>query len=216
MNNLILVSKNFNEFEYFLLCILILMPVSKKLADIFIDNVHIKRKLNQYTTWNIVMILFNYINTLYFGYNNLIIDKFIALNSFHILCYFHCFILYDKRILFEELQGVEPFIGKLIPVNGVSKRNLLSFEYFICNIILHILPVYFYKNSLVNYNEKGADINMYIYTICFKFVWVLNIIGHFNVTTIYVPKLDVCNIKIINLILLLDFLTDKLLNEITF
>ena len=57
---------------------------------------------------------------------------------------------------------------------------------------------------------------MYIYTICFKFVWVLNIIGHFNVTTIYVPKLDVCNIKIINLILLLDFLTDKLLNEITY
>ena len=95
MNNMILVNKSFNEFEYFLLCILILMPVSKNLADIFIDNVHIKRKLHQYTTWNLIMILFNYINTMYLGYNNLIIDKFIALNSFHILCYFHCFILYD-------------------------------------------------------------------------------------------------------------------------
>ena len=61
MNNMILVNKSFNEFEYFLLCILILMPVSKNLADIFIDNVHIKRKLHQYTTWNLIIILFNYL-----------------------------------------------------------------------------------------------------------------------------------------------------------
>ena len=39
MNNMILVNKSFNEFEYFLLCILILMPVSKKLADICVNLV---------------------------------------------------------------------------------------------------------------------------------------------------------------------------------
>ena len=129
--------------------------------------------------------------------------------------FFHGFILYDKRILFEELQGVEPLSKKLLMFNNISKRTILNCEYILINIILHILPVYYYKNTLLNYNLENKDVSMYLYTIAFKFMWVLNTIGSFNVTSIYVPKLDICNIKIINLIFGIDILSDKLLKYLS-
>ena len=203
-----------NDFEIFLVGILTMMPVTKKLSEIFIENIAIKRKLCQYTNWNMVMILVNYISNNYFDYYNQIIDKFIAFNSFQIFILFHSFMLYDKRILFEELQGIDPFSRSLSIFNNISKRTLLSCEYFIGNIILHILPVYYYKDCLVYY--KNTELNMYAYLIIFKFIWVLNIIGNFNVTSIYIPKLDICNIKIINIIILTDIFADKLLTEISY
>lgn len=199
------------NFELFLLTTITLMPVSKKLTEIFIENIVIKRKINQYTNWNITMIFMNYINTNIFLNRNQFIDKFIALNSLQIFMFFHGFILYDKRILFEELQGVEPLSRKLLMFNNISKRTILNCEYILINIILHILPVYYYKNTLLNYNLEHKDVSMYLYTIGFKFMWVLNTIGSFNVTSIYVPKLDICNIKITNLIFSIDILSDKLL-----
>ena len=72
-----------------------------------------------------------------------------------------------------------------------------------------------YKNTLLNYNLENKDVSMYLYTIAFKFMWVLNTIGSFNVTSIYVPKLDICNIKIINLIFGIDILSDKLLKYLS-
>ena len=102
------------NFELFLLTTMILMPVSKKLTELFIENIVIKRKINQYTNWNIIMIFMNYINTNIFLSRNLLVDKFIALNSLQIFIFFHGFILYDKQILFEELQGVEPLSRKLL------------------------------------------------------------------------------------------------------
>lgn len=203
-----------NDFEIFLVGILTMMPVTKKLSELFIENIAIKRKLCQYTNWNMVMILTNYISNNYFDYYNQIIDKFIAFNSLQIFILFHSFMVYDKRILFEELQGIDPFSRSLSIFNNISKRTLLSCEYFIANIILHILPVYYYKDCLVYYNN--TDINMYAYLIIFKFIWVLNIIGNFNVTSIYIPKLDICNIKIINIIILTDIFADKLLTEISY
>lgn len=203
-----------NEFEIFLVGILIIMPVTKKLSEIFIENIAIKIKLCQYTNWNIVMILENYICNNYFDYNNKIIDKFIAFNSLQIFILFHSFMLYDKRILFEELQGINPFSRSLSLFDNISKRTLMSCEYFIANIILHILPVYYYKDCLVYYNN--TELNMYTYLIIFKFIWVLNIIGNFNVTSIYIPKLDICNIKIINIIIFNDIFVDKLLTEISY
>nr|QPI16825.1 MAG: hypothetical protein NIOZUU159_00322 [Virus NIOZ-UU159] len=203
-----------NEFEIFLVGILIIMPVTKKLSEIFIENIAIKIKLCQYTNWNIVMILANYICNNYFDYNNKIIDKFIAFNSLQIFILFHSFMLYDKRILFEELQGINPFSRSLSLFDNISKRTLMSCEYFIANIILHILPVYYYKDCLVYYNN--TELNMYTYLIIFKFIWVLNIIGNFNVTSIYIPKLDICNIKIINIIIFNDIFVDKLLTEISY
>lgn len=203
-----------NEFEIFLIGILTMMPVTKKLSEIFVENIAIKKKLCQYTSWNIFMIVVNYINNNYFDYYNKIIDKFIAFNSLQIFILFHSFIIYDKRILFEELEGINPFLRYLSIFNNVSKRSLLSCEYFICNIILHILPVYYYKDCLLYYND--ATLNMYAHLIIFKFVWVLNIIGNFNVTSLYVPKLDICNIKVINTIILTDIITDKLLTEISY
>jgi len=203
-----------NEFEYFLVGILTLMPVTKNLTEIFIDNIVIKRKIYQYTNWNIVMLVINFINNNYFDYYNKIIDKFIAFNSLQIFIFFHSFMLYDKRILFEELQGIEPFSRKLSIFNSISKKTLLFYEYIILNIILHILPVYYYKDSLINYNNN--DVNMYTYSIIFKFTWVLNIVGDFNVTSLYVPKLDISNIKIVNIILFLDIFIDKLLIELSY
>ena len=203
-----------NEFEIFLVGILIIMPVTKKLSEIFIENIAIKIKLCQYTNWNIVMILANYICNNYFDYNNKIIDKFIAFNSLQIFILFHSFMLYDKRILFEELRGINPFSRSLSLFDNISKRTLMSCEYFIANIILHILPVYYYKDCLVYYNN--TELNMYTYLIIFKFIWVLNIIGNFNVTSIYIPKLDICNIKIINIIIFIDIFVDKLLTEISY
>jgi len=203
-----------NEFEFFLVGILIIMPVTKKLSEIFIENIAIKIKLCQYTNWNIVMILVNYICNNYFDYNNKIIDKFIAFNSLQIFILFHSFMLYDNRILFEELLGINPFSRSLSLFDNISKRTLMSCEYFIANIILHILPVYYYKDCLVYYNN--TELNMYTYLIIFKFIWVLNIIGNFNVTSIYIPKLDICNIKIINIIIFNDIFVDKLLTEISY
>lgn len=203
-----------NEFEIFLIGILTMMPVTKKLSEIFIENIAIKRKLCQYTNWNMVMILVNYISNNYFDYYNKCIDKFIALNSLQIFIFFHSFMLYDKRILFEELQGIDPFSRSLSLFNNISKKTLLSCEYFIANIILHILPVYYYKDSLVYYNT--IELNLYAYLIIFKFIWVLNIIGNFNVTSIYIPKLDICNIKIINIIIFTDIFADKLLTNLSY
>tara|TARA_B100000795_G_scaffold2296_1_gene1589 strand:+ start:3452 stop:4096 length:645 start_codon:yes stop_codon:yes gene_type:complete len=204
-------TTDIENFEFFLLTTMILMPVSKKLTEIFIENIIIKRKINQYTNWNIFMIIMNYVNTNIYLNKNVLIDKFIALNSLQIFMFFHGFILYDKRILFEELQGVEPIFKKLLIFNNISKRTILNCEYIIFNIILHILPVYYYRDSLINYNLQNEDFTIYMYTICFKFMWVLNIIGSFNVTSIYVPKLNICNIKIINLIFAIDVLSDKIL-----
>lgn len=204
-----------NEFEFFLFGILTMMPATKKLSEIFIENIAIKRKLCQYTNWNIVMILVNYISNNYFDYNNVIIDKFVALNSLQIFILFHSFLLYDKRILFEELQGIEPFSRYLSLFNNISKKTLLSYEYFIANIFLHILPVYYYKDCLVYYNNT-IELNLYTYLIVFKFIWVLNIIGNFNVTSIYIPKLDISNIKIINIIIFTDIFADKLLKKISY
>ena len=203
-----------NEFEIFLIGILTMMPVTKKLSELFIKNIAIKRKLCQYTNWNIVMILVNYINNNYLDYNNQVINKFIAFNSLQIFILFHSFMIYDKRILFEELQGIDPFSRSISLFDNISKRTLLSCEYFIANIFLHILPVYYYKDCLVYYNNTVC--NMYTYLIVFKFIWVLNIIGNFNVTSIYIPKLDICNIKIINIIILTDIFADKLLTEISY
>lgn len=203
------------NFELFLLTTMILMPVSKKLTEIFVENIVIKRKINQYTNWNITMIFMNYINTNIFLSRNLLVDKFIALNSLQIFMFFHGFILYDKRILFEELQGVEPLSRKILLFNNISKRTILNCEYILINIILHILPVYYYRDSLLQYNLENKDVSMYLYTIAFKFMWVLNTIGSFNVTSIYVPKLDICNIKIINLIFGIDILSDKLLKYLS-
>jgi hypothetical protein len=53
---------------------------------------------------------------------------------------------------------------------------------------------------------------MFHYIIMFKFMWVLNIFGDFNITSIYVPTFSGCNVKLVNLVVAIDFLTYKLLN----
>ena len=85
----------------------------------------------------------------------------------------------------------------------------------ICNIVFHILPVYYYSDTLIHYRSYDDTINMFLYTIFFKFMWALNIFGNFNITSIYVPTFDFCNVKLINMIVIIDYIVDKTLMALT-
>jgi hypothetical protein len=93
----------------------------------------------------------------------------------------------------------------------ISTSNLVRMEYLIGNIVVHILPVYFYRKYL--FLSAGAELDMLPYIIMFKFMWVLNIFGDFNITSIYVPTFDGCNVRLVNLVVIVDFITYKVLNS---
>jgi len=208
---------NYNQFELFLATIITLMPISKKYSQYITIDV-MRRKINQYTNWNILMIIAN--STLFniFYIDNHLISRFIAINSLQIMSLFHMFILYDSNILFHAMDAT-PILLKHRIFNRISNENLVRLEYFVANIVIHILPVYYYKDYLVlkdgcavicdNNNYK---IHMFQYLIMFKFMWVLNIFGDFNITSIYVPTFEGCSIKLINLVVIIDYISYKLMN----
>ena len=208
---------NYNQFELFLATIITLMPISKKYSQYITIDV-MRRKINQYTNWNILMIIAN--STLFniFYIDNHLISRFIAINSLQIMSLFHMFILYDSNILFHAMDA-SPILLKHRVFNRISNENLVRLEYFVANIVIHILPVYYYKDYLVlkdgcavicdNNNYK---IHMFQYLIMFKFMWVLNIFGDFNITSIYVPTFEGCSIKLINLVVIIDYISYKLMN----
>ena len=210
---------DYNQFEIFYGIIIALMPISKRYSPC-IQNDVVRRKINQYTNWNILMILAN--ATLYnvFNINNHIISHFIAVNSFQIMTLFHMFMIYDSNVLFCVMDA-KPFLLKHPLFSMISNHLLVRSEYFVANIVVHILPMYFYKDYLTlrSSDEVMATattatmtIDMFHYIIMFKFMWVLNIFGDFNITSIYVPTFSGCNVKLINLVVIIDFLTYKLLN----
>lgn len=163
------------------------------------------------------MIIVNSMMYNIFNIDNNLISRFIAINSFQIMTLFHLFILYDSNILFYA-QDIKPFILKYNIFNKISDFHLVRFEYFVCNLFVHILPVYVYRDFLTikNVNENAIcvynNINMFQYIIMFKFMWVLNIFGDFNITSIYVPSFKGCNVKLINLVVTIDYITYKLIN----
>ena len=210
---------DYNQFEIFYGIIIALMPISKRYSPC-IQNDVVRRKINQYTNWNILMILAN--ATLYnvFNINNHIISHFIAVNSFQIMTLFHMFMIYDSNVLFCVMDA-KPFLLKHPLFDRISNHLLVRSEYFVANIVVHILPVYFYKDYLTlrssdevmaTATTTAMTIDMFHYIIMFKFMWVLNIFGDFNITSIYVPTFSGCNVKLINLVVAIDFLTYKLLN----
>jgi hypothetical protein len=211
-----LLNNNYIQFELFLITMITLMPISKKYSQ-FIKIDVLRRKINQYTNWNILMIIANSIMYNIFNIDNVLISRFIAINSFQIMTLFHLFILYDSNILFYALD-TKPFILKYNVFNKISDFHLVRFEYFICNIFVHILPAYAYKDFLTikNVNENAIceynNINMFQCIILFKFMWVLNIFGDFNITSIYVPSFNWCNVKLVNLVITIDYITYKLIN----
>jgi hypothetical protein len=208
---------DYNQFEIFYGIIIALMPISKRYSPC-IQNDVVRRKINQYTNWNILMILAN--ATLYnvFNLNNHIISHFIAVNSFQIMTLFHMFMIYDSNVLFCVMDA-KPFLLKHPLFSRISNHLLVRSEYFVANIFVHILPVYFYKDYLTLRNSDevmataAMKIDIFHYIIMFKFMWVLNIFGDFNITSIYVPTFSGCNVKLINLVVAIDFLTYKLLNS---
>lgn len=209
---------NYNQFEIFFATVIILMPISKKYSP-FIKNDVVRRKINQYTNWNILMIIAN--SALYniFNIDNYIISRFIAINSIQIMTLFHMFMIYDSNVLFCVMDA-KPVLLKQPIFNKISNNLLVRFEYFIANIIVHILPVYFYKhyltltdnNTNIICDHLGYKIHMFHYIIMFKFMWVLNIFGDFNITSIYVPTFNGCNVKLINLVVIVDYIMYKLIN----
>jgi hypothetical protein len=209
-------NSEYNQFEIFLITMITLMPISKKYSQ-FIKIDVVRRKINQYTNWNILMIIANSIVYNIFNIDNQLISRFIAINSFQIMTLFHLFILYDSNILFYALD-TKPFILKYNVFNKISDFHLVRFEYFVCNLFVHVLPAYAYKDFLTikNVNENAIceynNINMFQYIILFKFMWVLNIFGDFNITSIYVPSFNWCNVKLINLVITIDYITYKLIN----
>ena len=71
-------------------------------------------------------------------------------------------------------------------------------------MLIHILPVYSYREYLINYEEYKI-INMSMYTILFKFYWALNVFGNFDITKLYIPQYRGCNIFLFNSIIVLDY-----------
>jgi hypothetical protein len=220
------INNDYNQFELFLETIITLMTISKKYSQYIKIDV-LRRKINQYTHWNIFMIIANSMLYNVFNIDNYLISRFIAINSFQIMSLFHLYILYDSNILFYATTDIKPYILKYNIFNKITDFYLVRFEYFICNIIAHILPVYIYKDYLT-IKEKGNNdintinanaiyeynkINMFQYIVIFKFMWVLNIFGDFNITAIYVPSFNWCNVKLINLVIVIDFIIYKLLNN---
>jgi hypothetical protein len=212
-------NNHYNQFEIFYMSIIMLMPLSKKYAPLIKSDV-VRRKINQYTNWNLFMILANSILYNGWGIDNYIISRFIAINSIQIMTLFHMFMIYDSNVLFCVMDA-KPFLLKHPLFSRISNHLLVRSEYFVANIVVHILPVYFYKDYLTlrssdevmaTATDTTMTIDMFHYIIMFKFMWVLNIFGDFNITSIYVPTFSGCNVKLINLVVIIDFLTYKLLN----
>jgi hypothetical protein len=202
---------NHNVFEIFYAAIILLMPISKIYTQL-IKIVVVRRKINQYTNWNILMILVNSMLFNVFNIDNHLISRFIAINSFQIMSLFHMYILYDSNILFYTMDA-NPLVLNHRIFNIISKTQLVRFEYFVANIIVHILPVYIYRDYLaLKDNNTNHQFNMFQHLIMFKFMWVLNIFGDFNITSIYVPTFHWCNVKLVNLIVVIDYILYKLVN----
>ena len=123
MNEIAIYNKDNNQFDLFLYMIFISMMISSKYNSSIKINV-IKRKINQYTNWNIYIMFVHYILINVFGINNLLISKFIANNSLIIMLLFHSFLIYDPRVLFETIDG-EPFVLNKI-IKNVSSSTLLD------------------------------------------------------------------------------------------
>jgi hypothetical protein len=200
-------GNDYNQFEIFYGIIVVMMPISKRYAP-YIKNDVVRRKINQYTNWNILMILANSAMYNLFAMDNYIISRFIAINSFQIMTLFHLFMVYDSNVLFCVMDA-KPVLLQHAVFSRISNHILVRAEYFVANIVVHILPVYFYRDYLV----MKMDMDMFHYIIMFKFMWVLNIFGDFNITSIYVPTFSGCNVKLVNLVVAIDFLTYKVLNS---
>jgi len=214
MSELIVYNKYYQQFEFFLFTMFSLMYFSGKSLNLIKKDV-VRRKINQYTNWNILMIFTNYILNNCFNIYNIFISNFIAHNSLQVMLIFHTFLLYDNRILFLPIDN-SPFILKYTFNNTISYKTLLQIEYLLCNILIHILPVYYYGDLIIYNKYYDNNIPMYIYTILFKFMWILNIFGNFNITSIYVPSFDLCNVKLINIVILGDCMVYKVFNYLSY
>lgn len=200
-------------FNNFLLTMFVIMPFTKHIPKLIVNKEHVnykvaQRKINQYTNWNIFMIGCNYILYNYYAINNIFISKFLALNSFHICLMYHIFVLYDKRILFDIIDNTRPF---MLRFGGKYDILCIKLEYIILNFLIHILPVYIYKDYLVQKMDPGYNINMCVYTILFKFMWALNVFGNFDVISIYLPSFNFCSIKLFNILVMFDYGTSMII-----
>ena len=201
-----IIKNDLNFFNNFMLFTYIFIQMIIYLPKVLLSkNSTVSRKINQYTIWNVKLICVNYILNNYFNINNIFLSRFIAINSVQICILYHIIILYDKRVLFSIVNNeIRPFVN-LIGINSKKYNiSIVYFEYILIHILIHILPVYSYREYLINYDDFKI-INMSIYTILFKFYWALNVFGNFDITKLYIPQYKGCNIFLFNSILALDY-----------
>ena len=78
-----------------------LMPISKKYSQYIKIDV-LRRKINQYTHWNILMIFTNSMLYNVFNIDNYLISRFIAINSFQIMSLLE----EDKNYLIDRINNI--------------------------------------------------------------------------------------------------------------
>ena len=147
IKNDLIFFNNFMLFTYIFIQLILFIP--KVLLK---KNSTIGRKINQYTIWNLKIICINYILNNYFNINSIFLSKFIALNSVQICILYHIIILYDKRVLFSIVNNeIKPFVN-LIGINSKKYNcSIIYFEYMLIHILIHMIPVYSYREYLINY-----------------------------------------------------------------
>ena len=200
MNDLVVYNKGIDQFELFLCMIFIFMTISKRYTQCITIDI-LRRKINQYTNWNLFMMACNSIMYNFYGIDNIFLSKFLALNSLQIFLLYHGFVLYDSRILFDILDNGKPFLLNI----GAYQNAMIQLEYLIINFFIHILPAYTYRHYLIQKLPCEYEMNISIYTILFKFMWALNVFGNFNVISIYLPTFKFCSVKLFNMIVILDY-----------
>lgn len=198
----------YNELLFFnnsMIFVCFCIPLAKFIPYFLTKNEMLERKINQYTNWNIFMIFCNYILKNVYDINNIFLNKFIALNSFQIFVIYHSFVLYDYRVLFDnENQNSKPLM--FFNIDRYNKV-IIKFEYFILNILIHVLPVYYYSEYILSKQKCGDEINMGLYTLLLKFFWALNVFGNFNVVSIYIPTYSGCHITLFNVLVIFDYIS---------
>jgi hypothetical protein len=185
MNYIFLLSNNKNiQFEVITLLSVILFTCIKKIpkllkgssGDTTINYSEIK--LSQFTSWNMMTIIY-YTILNYYGIYNYLLLKFITINSIAIFITFHLLYLYDFNLI----------------LYFPTSNNMKFIEFHTYSFIVHIMPpIYFmykYINVIndINYDKNEIilyqNINIGIYTILFQLLWCFSIFNDFNIAKVY-------------------------------
>lgn len=181
-------NKNYMyELELIIIFSGLFLPSFKNFPKLILNGSHnikfielLEIKFEQYTNWNIFLIIIYY--TLYFfNTDNYILRDFITVNSNTIFIIFHSFYIYDYKLFTYFPKS--------------NNMSILTFN--ICSFISHILPVIVFNYNSYTYNYQYDYINLGFYSLLLKTIWAFQNFGSFNVSEAY---FDIKNDKIIHFV----------------